>query len=141
MLISFSGCADKTKADMSEKRIKAMAGGELKNVVAIEGVVNVDGNPEAGVNLFLYREGNDNPIMECRTDEDGKYCWTTHTRCDGLEPGKYLIGFTYVPKPRKNGSGVDLFKGKYQDPRKSGFKLTVVADSPETDVDYDLKLK
>lgn len=118
-----------------------MAGGDLKPVVAIGGIVTVDGNPEAGVNVFLYREGNPNPIKESRTDDEGHYCWSSYLPCDGIEPGNYLVGFAYVPKAKKDGTGVDLFKGKYADPIKNAMKLTVVEDTPDTDVNYDLKLK
>ena len=59
-VVSFSGCMNDAKKDVSEARLKSMAGGEMKEVVAIGGVVNIDGNPAAGVNLFLYREGANN---------------------------------------------------------------------------------
>ena len=141
-LASLSGCMNDNKKDVSEQRLKSMAGGELKEVVAIGGVVSINGSPAAGVNLFLYRGGNaGSPIKECRTDEDGKYCWSTYLACDGVEPGTYLVGFTHIPNPKKNGTGVDLFKGKFQDPTKNKFELKVEAGSPDDDVNYDLVTK
>ena len=141
-LASLSGCMNDNKKDVSEQRLKSMAGGELKEVVAIGGVVSIDGSPAAGVNLFLYRGGNaGSPIKECRTDEDGKYCWSTYLACDGVEPGTYLVGFTHIPNPKKNGTGVDLFKGKFQDPTKNKFELKVESGSPDDDVNYDLVTK
>lgn len=139
---ALSGCSDSTKDDASAERLKAMAGGELKEVVPVKGVVNVDGVPTQGVNLFLYRDGEFNsPIKDCRTDNEGKYCWSTNLSCDGVEPGKYLLAFTYIPKPKKNDEGVDMFKGKYQNPKKNQFELTVVLGTPQEAANYDLKLK
>ena len=141
-LVSFSGCMNDKKKDVSKERLQSMAGGELKEVVSMGGVVNIDGSPAAGVNLFLYRGGNTvSPIKECRTDEDGKYCWSTYLTCDGVEPGKYLLGFTHVPNPKKNGTGVDLLKGKYQDPSKNTIELKVEEGTPDDDVNYDLVTK
>lgn len=140
-LVSLSGCGT-GKTDVSKERLKAMAGGELKDVVPVKGVVSVDGSPAAGVNLYLYRE--DNPaasIAECRTDQDGKYCWSTHLPCDGVEPGSYLLGFTYIPKPKKNDTGVDLFKGKYKNPQKNKIELKVEKGAAQEDVNYDLVTK
>lgn len=144
-LMSFaalSGCSDGTKDDASEERLKAMAGGTLKEVVPVKGVVNVDGVPTEGVNLYLYRDGEFySPIKDCRTDKEGKYCWSTNLACDGIEPGKYKLAFTYIPKPKKNDTGVDLFKKKYQNPVKNKFELTVVQGTPQEAANYDLKLK
>jgi hypothetical protein len=138
VVLLFAGCG--TAGDMSEARLAKMAGGTLKDVVPISGKVLVDGVPKGGVNLHLYGETGGMMITECRTDSDGTYCWSTHTECDGLEPGKYRIGFRYVPKQR-NDRGTDLFEGRYSDPMAVEFLLTVEADSPRDDVDYDLKTK
>lgn len=138
-LISFSGCGG-GKSDVSKERLKAMAGGQIKDVVVVKGVVKVDGSPVGGVNLFMYVEGDYKVIHECRTEPDGKYCWSTYKDCDGVEPGSYQVGFTYVPKPKKNDTGVDLFKGKYQHP-DNRIKLKVEAGSPKENVDYDLVTK
>lgn len=140
-LLSFSGCAD-DKTDVTKERLKSMAGGQLKDVVPVKGVVNVDGSPAAGVNLLLYRSGDTaRLVMECRTGEDDKYCWSTHVNCDGLEPGVYLLGFTHIPKPKRNDTGVDLFKGRYKDPSKNKIELKVEAGVPQEAVNYDLVTK
>jgi hypothetical protein len=135
------GCSD-AKEDASKERLKSMAGGVLKEVVPVKGIVNVDDLPTEGVNLYLYREGDlSSWISECRTDVLGSYCWSTNLSCDGLEPGDYRVTFTHIPKPKKNDTGVDLFQGKYQDPQRSEFKLTVVKGAPQEAVNYDLKSK
>ena len=138
-LVTLSGCSE-GKEDASEERLKSMAGGVLKEVVPVKGVVNVDDLPTQGVNLYLYREGDLSTwIKECRTDAGGRYCWSTNLSCDGLELGKYLVAFTYIPKPKKNDEGVDLFEGKYQNPQANEFPLTVEKGTPQEAVNYDLK--
>ena len=140
-LVTFSGCSD-AKEDLSQERLKSMAGGTLAEVVPVKGTVNVDGSPAEGVNLYLFREGDLTTwVKECRTDKEGKYCWSTNLACDGVEPGNYLVAFTYIPKPKKNDTGVDLFKKKYQNPKKNDFKLTVASGAPQESLNYDLKLK
>jgi 5-hydroxyisourate hydrolase-like protein (transthyretin family) len=141
-LIAISGCGNDGKTDVGKDRLKAMAGGQLKDVVVVQGVVNIDGSPAAGVNLFLCRDDNAATVVkECRTDENGKYCWTSYQACDGLEPGAYLLGFTHIPKPKKNGTGDDLLKGKYRDAKKNKIELKVEKGTPQEKADYDLKTK
>jgi hypothetical protein len=128
--------------DMSEARLTKMAGGKLKDVVPVSGTVSVDGAPQKGVNLYLYKKGvPGQSIAECRTDSEGRYCWTTHIACDGLVPGSYRLGFTYVPKQKSNDKGVDLFEGRYSDPMKNDFSLTVEDGSPQEDENYELTTK
>jgi hypothetical protein len=130
--------------DVSKERLAQMAGGKLKDVVPISGTVLVDGEPKGGVNIYVYATTGGTAIAECRTDSDGTYCWSTHTACDGLEPGSYRIAFKYVPKLRRNErieEADDLFRGRYSDPMKVEYLLTVEEDSPQADVDYELKMK
>lgn len=129
---------------MSKERLTKMAGGALKDVVPVSGKVLVDGEPKGNVNLFLHPADGGPSILSIRTNPDGTYCWSTHSSCDGLEPGDYVIAFTYVPKLKRNESNEisgDLFKGKYGDPKKSAYKLSVAKGTPQKDVDYDLKTK
>lgn len=139
-VVTFSGCSD-AKQDVTEERLKSMAGGVLKEVVPVKGEVIVDGAPAEGVNLYLFREGDFSSfVSECRTDIGGKYCWSTNLSCDGIEPGKYFVTFTHIPKPKKNGEGVDLFDGKYQNPQAGEFPLTVEKGVPQEAMNYELKL-
>ena len=135
-----AGCGSSAD-DMSEGRLAQMAGGTLKGVVPVSGKVLVDGVPKDGVNIFLYASTGGKVITECRTDSDGAYCWTTHTECDGLEPGTYRLGFQYSPKQRRNDRGTDLFGGRYSDPMKVEYLLTVEEGSPQEGVNYELTTK
>jgi len=137
------GC-DNQKDDASAERIKAMAGGELKAVVPVSGKVLVDGQPTGGVTVTLYSELGGTSAGESQTKTDGTYCFQTYGECDGIAPGKYRVAFRLMPKQRKNDNfspADDRFKGKYSDPRRSQFKLTVEAGAPQTNVDYDLQTK
>jgi hypothetical protein len=134
-----AGCD--SSGDVSEKRLAQMAGGRLKNVVPISGKVLVDGVPQNGVNLYLYDTAGTKVIAECRTDTDGEYCWTTHTECDGLEPGSYRLGFKYMPKRRRNEKGEDLFGGRYSNPLTVEFLLKVAENAPRENVNYELTTK
>lgn len=132
-----AGCGD-DKADVSKERLKEMSGGEIKETVAISGKVLVDGTGQKGVKISLYSAIGEGPITTCTTGENGVYCWTTYLDCDGLVVGNYRLGFEYIPKPKKNDSGVDLFDGKYANPTENDFQLTVQAGSPKTDANYEL---
>lgn len=140
VLVALSGCGD-AKTDVSNERLTAMAGGKLKEVVPVSGKVLIDGEPAQGVNIYLHKDGGPTPVANTRTSDDGTYCWSTYRNCDGLEPGSYKLGFEHIPNPKKNDTGIDLFKGKFKNPMRNDFNLTVESDSPQTDVDYDLKLK
>lgn len=141
VLVLVSGCGS-DKADMSPERLRKLAGTDsLETVVPISGNVVIDGESAVGVNVYLYAEVPSTPLKESRTDDEGHFCFTTYVACDGVKPGNYKLGFEYVPKMKKNGTGPDLFKGKYKNPAKNDFKLTVEEGSPQTDLNYELKLK
>jgi len=134
-----AGCSDKAKEDVSKERLEQLAGGSLQEVVPVSGKVLIDGAPAEGVNIYLYDEAGATQLKNARTDKEGKYCWSTYTLCDGLEPGSYKLTFVHIPKPKKNGTGEDLLKRKYRNARQSEFKLTVQKGTPQTDVNYELK--
>ena len=128
-----SGGITRTDADLAK-----IAGGALKDVVPVSGSVEVDGEPAAGVNIYLYPEGSANYVLFARTDANGNYCWATYRSCDGIEPGKYILTFKHMPKMTPKGKGDDLLKGQYVDPKKSTFKLTVENGVPQEGVLYEL---
>lgn len=140
-LISLAGCG--SSAEVSQDQLAEMAGGKLTEVVSVSGTVTVDGKPTAGINLYLHDKSNKR-LRQSRTDEKGKYCWSTHVLCDGLEPGKYKVTFRHIPVERDydgNEAVDDLFKSRYSNARKSEYTLDVTAGAPAAPVDYDLKSK
>ncbi len=138
-LLFHAGCSN--ERDVSKEQLEAMAGGELKETVPVNGTVSINGTPTAKVIIYAYKKtGGLKSVAETRTDPEGKYCWTTYSPCDGLPPGEYQLAFAHVPKEGKGRKqGEDLLKGKYRDPRKSEFTLVVKSGEPQTDVNYDLK--
>ncbi|HTI50048.1 MAG TPA: hypothetical protein VL475_03820 [Planctomycetaceae bacterium] len=142
-LLVIPGCGSSAE-DVSKERLTQMAGGPLKEVVPVSGKVSVDGEPKAGVKLHLYPAAGGEKITESLTKADGTYCWATYTPCDGLPAGSYKIAFQLFPKQRRNdtiSNADDLFKGRYNDPVKSEFTLTVEKGKPQTDANYELKMK
>jgi len=141
LLALIVGCGSRS-ADSSKARLEKLAGGPLKEVVPASGKVLVDGSPQTGVNIFLYAMTGEKPITEVTTGVEGKYCWTSYIKCDGLIPGEYRLTFTHTAKKRRNsGKAEDLLKGRYSDPAKSEYKLTVEKGKPQSDVNYELTTK
>ncbi len=142
-LLLLAGCGS-SAGDMSKERLAQMAGGQLKEVVPVSGKVVIDGEPRAEVILQLFPADGGKQITETRTGGDGAYCWSTHLTCDGIEAGTYKVAFEHFPKPKRNDQNEkkdDLFKGKYSNPKKSEFTLTVEKGKPQKDVNYELKMK
>lgn len=138
-VLALCGCG--AGADIDDEALDKMAGGKREETVAVSGTVSIAGSPAGDVNIYAYTEkGGLKPVAETRTKDDGTYCWTTYVGCDGLPAGKYTLAFTHVPKEGKGkNEGEDLLKGKFKDPKKTGFALDVVSGTPQTGVDYDLK--
>ena len=102
----------------------------------------MDGSPAQGVNLILYRaDDTRNPFWNVERIRMVNTVGSTSGPCDGVEAGSYLLAFTHIPKPKKNGTGVDLFNGKYRDPKKNKIELKVEDGVPQEDVNYDLSTK
>lgn len=126
--------------DNSEEALKSMAGGELKETVAVSGVVSIDGAPTANVEILAYtQESGMKPANTARTGADGKYSWTTYIIGDGIVPGNYRLAFEHVGKEAKgNKQSEDILQGKYRNPMQNDFPLVVESGAPQTEVNYDL---
>ena len=139
-VLLLAGCGS-DKGDATKDRLKAMSGGELKNVFPVSGKVLVNGEPVEGVMLELWSDvKSGKPLRKVVAGKDGKYCWSRYTRCDGLEPGAYKLTFKQLKNPKKENSE-DLFKGRLSNVNKSKHELTVEAGKPQENVDYDLSTK
>jgi hypothetical protein len=138
-LILIVGCGRSTQ--LSQKQIESMTGGPMKNVVPVSGAVKVNGSSQSDITIRLHPVIGNVSIAQVRTDSKGKYCWSTYKKGDGLAPGEYKLTFKHQPSINKSGEGKDLFKGRYADPVKSEFKLTVQKGKPQPNLDFDLASK
>ena len=127
--------------DVGKAELEAMAGKPLEETVPVSGTVTVGGSPAADVKIFAYTQSSGmDPVAEAKSASDGKYCFTTYAQCDGIPPGEYKIGFAQIPNEGKGKkAGEDLLGGKYRNPMKSGFDLTVQSGTPQEGVDFALE--
>jgi hypothetical protein len=139
MIVVLIGCSSQNTP--SKEDLKKMSGGELKEVVPVSGRVTVDGEAEKAVYIELYKPSGGKPVSKAKTDEKGNFCFSTHTACDGIEPGEYKVKFKWMPKMNRKGEGEDLLKGRYDDPEKSEFKLRVEKGVPQKEIQYELSTK
>ena len=103
-----------------------------KPVTPVSGVVLVDGKPRANVQIKFHPASQDPQnatLSVATTDEEGQFKAWTYRPGDGIPPGDYTVTFDDQSKKKPHErTSPDLFKGKYADPKKSKFKITV----PET---------
>ncbi|WP_145378634.1 hypothetical protein [Symmachiella dynata] len=140
-MLLLAGCGyDK---EISKEEIAKQAGvevDELKETVPVTGTVTVDGTPTGNVYMYAYTEASGvKPVAQTKTKADGTYCWTKYLPCDGMLPGEYRLAFKHIVEEGKGKEeGPDLFEGKYRNPNKNDFKLSVQSGSPQVDVNYEL---
>ncbi|MCA9073393.1 MAG: carboxypeptidase regulatory-like domain-containing protein [Planctomycetaceae bacterium] len=110
-------------------------------VVPVSGTVHVNGEPLANVKLEFHTKNPTGNGLHPRatTDAEGKFQAWTYRKDDGLIAGEYTITFLdhshVVPYQRASDAG-ELFKGKYANPEKSEFTVTV----PESGESVDMGL-
>jgi len=120
-------------------------GPERLPVYPVRGLVTVDGLPTAGVMVRL--QATEPPQGESQiyaanptaiTDADGAFALSTYTDGDGVAAGVYVVTFEWRKFDRlANGyTGPDWLEGKYSDPEKSEFSVTVTGNE-ETGVDLE----
>lgn len=109
-----------------------------KPVIPVSGLVLVDGNPVAGVQIRFQAENQDPQnatLSVAKTDAEGRFKAWTYKTDDGVPPGDYSVTFNDQSETKPHmRSGPDLFKGKYSNPAKSKFKLTVPAKGEPIDM-------
>lgn len=109
-----------------------------KPVTPVSGVVLVDSEPLAGVQIKFHATSQDPKnatLSMATTDEEGEFKAWTYQADDGVPPGEYTVTFDDQSQTQPHmRSGPDRFKGKYSDPKKSEFKLTVPDDGEPIDM-------
>ncbi len=117
-VLVFSGCSS------------GVAGGTRLKTSPVFGVVQVDGEPVAGVTVECYPEAGasekKSPIITA-ADVHGKFSFTTYQFGDGLPEGAYRLAFKWKPI---TAGGQDKLNGAYAEPAESKYKVTVVAGQP-----------
>lgn len=106
-----------------------------KETFPVTGEVYADGVVAEGVTVELHPVGGIDkaqPTMtSTMTDAEGKFAASTYEQGDGAPEGEYIVTFKWGQLNRMSMSyDGDKFKGKYSDPKKSEFRVSVVAGSP-----------
>ncbi len=118
----------------------------------VSGQVQFQGKPLSGAVVTFYpadegQVGKDVPRPTGRTNAEGKYELTTYALADGAPTGSYLVAISSLPPPKtetglfnnlKAPLPVDILKGKYLDPQKSGLKAELKEDTSQVPP-FDLK--
>lgn len=116
--------------------------GVLRDKVSkVTGTLLIDGSPEELVAVRLIRVGTPSDSLGTSkaltssgmTDKEGNFSIGTYENgpnADGAPPGEYVLVFQWGQINLMGGSGYggDKFKGKYADPDKSEFKVTVESE-------------
>jgi hypothetical protein len=115
-----------------------MKGGPRVEVVPVTGKVLVDGEPAKGVVVDFYRVGVPGvdfavPQPQGVSDENGVLTLSTYVSGDGGAPGEYKLVFQLgtTTNPLSGEVTGDAFRGRYQDPRKSKFTVTIPQEAGE----------
>ncbi|QDV27811.1 carboxypeptidase-like regulatory domain-containing protein [Aureliella helgolandensis] len=108
---------------------------DWKETYPVKGQVFADGKPAEGVSVTLNpKSGLDTKqptISSTMTDAQGNFAISTYEEGDGAPEGEYTLTFKWGKLNRMSMSySGDQFKGKYSDPLKSKFPLSVQPGSP-----------
>lgn len=108
-------------------------GGPRVGTIPVTGIVHVDGQPASFLRVVAVpAEGKSAVPMESAsiTSNIGEFSLSTYETGDGVPEGNYKLIFTWGQINLMNGqySG-DKLNGKFADPSKSEFSLTVTAGS------------
>ena len=117
-------------------------GGPRVDTFPVSGTVLVNGSPAAGLLVAIYPQGQSeiNHQLVCTTDDQGKFSVGTYEAADGLPKGEYKLTFEWM-EGAMLGPKKDKLKGKYSDPEKSEFSVTVT-EGEENDLgEIQLKAK
>lgn len=102
-----------------------------KPTIPVTGVIQIDGQtPQSPVKVVAHPiDGMDQEhpsVSHCMTDDGGKFAFSTYVSGDGIPQGEYRLTFQagQLNLVSRSYSG-DLLKGRYSDPEKSEFTVTV----------------
>lgn len=106
-----------------------------KETVPVTGEVFVDGKPGDGVMIKFHPEGGMDTAQptetRARVNTDGKFEAGTYEISDGATLGKHTLTFTW---PKLNRISMtfdgDNLKGRYADPKKSKYTVSVESGKP-----------
>ena len=162
LILAASGCGSKVPVGSSGPNAKSPDG-----LVAVKGVVTIDGNPTEGVRLTIMEPEELKKTVAAQgyphgpsatTNAKGEFAISTVKPGDGALPGKYLVYFEWFPggvgsyfddpsvpvKPEiaaKFPPGVMPFYNKYKAGGPGNIELTIEAGKPQTDLKFDLTTK
>ena len=94
----------------------------------VSGTVLFKGKPAEGVKVTLHPKFNMMFTPNGVTGKDGRFILSTAAPVDGAPPGEYSVTFELLRAGAdKNGldTELDVWKGKYADPAKSSWKVTI----------------
>ncbi len=116
-----------------------------KPTAPVSGVVTIDGKvPANPVKIATHPVGGmdqEHPsVSHCMTGEGGKFQISTYETGDGVPEGEYRLTFQagQMNLVSRSYTG-DLLNGRYSDPQKSEFTLTVAGTDPIDLGTIDLK--
>ena len=112
-------------------------GKDARNLVPVEGKVQLDGQPLAGANVvFLPINGTIGTGAIGMTDEAGAYTLVHRTGRDGVAPGQYRVVFSKLVCPdgspipegttAADVSAVDVIPAFYSDPNADNLSSVVM---------------
>jgi hypothetical protein len=117
-----------------------------KETFPVTGTVFVDGEAAAELGVTLHNVkgmATDVPTFSATTTKaDGTFSVSTFEEGDGVPAGEYVVTFVWGKLSMISMSYEgDRLKGKYNDPSKSEFKLTVIEGQPTDMGRIDLTTK
>jgi hypothetical protein len=105
----------------------------VPSTVPVSGVVKYKGKPVQGIRVTLHPQtetAKPEFTPSGQTGPDGKFTLSTGAPGNGAPPGSYLVTFEKpeIGSPASTGSvetEIDTFGGKYSDPAKSKWTITI----------------
>jgi hypothetical protein len=114
-------------------------------VFPVTGHVYFQGTPVplARIRLYPLNQSEDKALPRAWTDETGAFSLSTYKKDDGAPAGEYQVSLKWVgsDQPPQESDGphgsVDLFEGRFTDPKFSGITLRVSEGSNDLDIQLD----